>query len=38
MRPHVRNANEAGSLGRYERAARLRTVRLKTLASGVVLR
>lgn len=38
MRPHVRNANEAGSLGRYERTTRLRTVRLKTLPSGVVPR
>lgn len=38
MRPHVRNANEAGSLGRYERTIRLRTVRLGTLPSGVVPR
>lgn len=38
MRPHVRNANEAGSLGRYERTARLRTVRLETLVSGAMLR
>lgn len=38
MRPHVGDANEAGSLGRYERTTRLRTVRLKTLVSGAMLR
>ena len=38
MRPQVSDADEAGSLGRYERTTRLRTVRLETLASGVVLR